>query len=439
MTYTKKIIFAILMVSLPLVSFAQNGINSPYSRYGFGIMADRSMGFNKGMGGVAMGFRDGQSINVANPASYSAVDSLTALFDLGLSLYNANFKMGDLQSNAKNSSFDYFAFHFRATKGLGIAIGILPFSNINYNFSSTPQKTEGSDRFTSAESFTGEGGLHQVFLGAGIQVFEPLSIGFNLSYLYGSYKHSINQTFNEAYIYSTQRIYSADISSYMLDLGLQYSFKLNKKDKITFGAAYSLGHDINDAATRTTGSTKDGEKSDTITNAFQFPHIISAGLTYSHGTKWNVGTDFEIQKWNNVKFPTQTNDDNYISRKNILNDRIKIALGASYTPSEISSNYFNRITYKFGGYYSKSYANADLTNTISDKPYEFGLSAGVTLPITSRHLWHNTPKLNISFQWVHANIPYLNRNTQNKLKENYLKLCLGLTFSERWFYKWKVQ
>ena len=45
MTYTKKIIFAILMVSLPLVSFAQNGINSPYSRYGFGIMADRSMGF----------------------------------------------------------------------------------------------------------------------------------------------------------------------------------------------------------------------------------------------------------------------------------------------------------------------------------------------------------------------------------------------------------
>ena len=438
MTYTKKIIFAILMVSLPLVSFAQNGINSPYSRYGFGIMADRSMGFNKGMGGVAMGFRDGQSINVANPASYSAVDSLTALFDLGLSLYNANFKMGDLQSNAKNSSFDYFAFHFRATKGLGIAIGILPFSNINYNFSSTPQKTEGSDRFTSAESFTGEGGLHQVFLGAGIQVFEPLSIGFNLSYLYGSYKHSINQPFNEAYIYSTQRIYSADISSYMLDLGLQYSFKLNQKDKITFGAAYSLGHDINDTATRTTG-TKNGEESDSITNAFQFPHIISAGLTYSHGTKWNVGTDFEIQKWNNVKFPTQTNDDNYISRKNILNDRIKIALGASYTPSEISSNYFNRITYKFGGYYSKSYANADLTNTISDKPYEFGLSAGVTLPITSRHLWHNTPKLNISIQWVHANIPYLNGNTQNKLKENYLKLCLGLTFSERWFYKWKVQ
>ena len=347
--------------------------------------------------------------------------------------------MGNLQSNIKNSSFDYFAFHFRATKGLGIAVGILPFSNIGYNFSSTPQKTEGTDRATSSESFTGEGGLHQVFLGAGIKIFEPLSIGFNISYLYGSYKHSINKTFNEPNIYSTQKNYSADISSYMIDLGLQYSCNLNKKDKITFGAAYSLGHNIDDFATRTTGSTNNGEKNDTITNAFQFPHIITAGLTYSHGTKWNVGADFEIQKWNEVKFPTQTNDGDYISRSNVLNDRIKIALGASYTPSEISSNYFNRITYKFGGYYSKSYANADLTNTISDKPFEFGLSAGVTLPITSRHLWHNTPKLNISFQWIHANIPYLNGNIQNKLEENYLKLCLGLTFSERWFYKWKVQ
>ena len=76
--------------------FAQNGVNSPYSRYGFGMMADRAMGFNKAMGGVAQGFRDGQQINVSNPASYSAVDSLTALFDLGLSVFNGNYKMGNM-------------------------------------------------------------------------------------------------------------------------------------------------------------------------------------------------------------------------------------------------------------------------------------------------------------------------------------------------------
>ena len=81
----KHIVLSILALAFTTsTAFAQNGINSPYSRYGFGIMTDRAMGFNKAMAGVAQGFRDGQQINTANPASYSAIDSLTALFDLGV-------------------------------------------------------------------------------------------------------------------------------------------------------------------------------------------------------------------------------------------------------------------------------------------------------------------------------------------------------------------
>ena len=95
---------------------AQNGINSPYSRYGFGIQSDRSTSFNKSMSGVAQGYRDGQIINTQNPASYSAVDSMTALFDFGLTLQNGNYKMGKLQQNARNSSIDYAALHLELLK-----------------------------------------------------------------------------------------------------------------------------------------------------------------------------------------------------------------------------------------------------------------------------------------------------------------------------------
>lgn len=443
MTNIKNTIFASILFCISTTLFAQNGINSPYSRYGFGILADRSMGFNKGMGGVAMGFRDGQIINVANPASYSAVDSLTALFDLGLSLYNANFKMGNLQSNVKNSSFDYFAFHFRAMKGLGVAVGILPYSNIKYDFSSNGKNIEHTENQKS-ESFSGDGGLHQVFIGAGIQLFKPLSIGVNFSYLYGSYEHKITNLNSISTASYVTHKYSADISTYMVDLGLQYTIDINKKDKITLGATYSLGHDLKDFAIRSnsslnSNSTIETESKDTINNAFQLPHTFSAGVAYSHGTKWNVGADLEIQKWSETKFPLNTTDGKYRSLKGLLNDKVRVSVGGCYTPSSTSSNYFNRITYKVGGYYSKSYANADLTNSLSDKPNEFGLTAGVTLPISSRHLWHNSPKINISFQWVHANIPYISNSIERKLTENYLKLCVGLTFSERWFYKWKVQ
>ena len=52
-------------------TFAQNGMNSPYSRYGFGKLDDASQGFNKGMAGLAYGLHDGAIINTANPASYA--------------------------------------------------------------------------------------------------------------------------------------------------------------------------------------------------------------------------------------------------------------------------------------------------------------------------------------------------------------------------------
>ena len=65
-----KIQYLMMMLFASLTATAQNGVNSPYSRYGFGMQADRSMGFNKGMSGVAQGFRGGQIVNVANPASY---------------------------------------------------------------------------------------------------------------------------------------------------------------------------------------------------------------------------------------------------------------------------------------------------------------------------------------------------------------------------------
>ncbi len=446
MTNINKIFCTALLATISVLSHAQNGINSPYSRYGFGMQAERSMGFNKGMGGVAMGFRDGQIINVANPASYSAVDSLTALFDLGMSLYNGNYKMGDLQMNAKNSSFDYAAFHFRATNGIGVALGILPYTNINYNFASSENKIEGTDN-TSSYTFTGDGGLHQVFLGAGFQLTKNLSLGFNASYLYGSYSHTTNNVLTGTNVNNVKRTYSSDISTYMIDLGAQYTFNIDKDDRLTFGANYSFGHDIDDAAVRETSiynsSTGAGVSPtvETINDAFQLPHSIAAGLTYTHGTKWNIGADFELQKWSDVRFPLNSNNEQYVAHTGVLNDKWKVALGASYTPNAFSTgSYLKRITYKFGGFYSKSYANADNTGSLSDKPYEFGVSAGVSLPISNQWTWYNVPKINISIQWVHANVPYMNPGMlKNQLTENYLKLCVGLTFSERWFFKWKVQ
>lgn len=427
---------------------AQNGTNTPYSRYGFGIQSDRSMSFNKSMAGVSQGFRDGQIINPMNPASYSAVDSITALFDFGLSLQHGNYKMGKLQQNARNSSIDYAAMHFRAARHVGVSFGILPYTNIGYSFSTSKESIIGNENdITTSYTFTGDGGLHQVFIGAGWQPIKQISLGFNASYLYGDYTHTTTNIFSETSISSLIRGYNANISTYMLDFGLQYIQPISKTDKITFGFTYGLGHDISSRAKRYTEtynnstSTIESITGDTLKNAYQLPHTFTAGIAYNHGRKWSLGADFQLEKWSKCLFPVQNDiTDQYTSMKGVLNDKVRYAIGGSYSPKYSKIRLFTPSSYEFGAYYSKSYANPNPNSSFNSKPTEYGLSAGLTIPIHNENLWFGSaPRFHIGIQWAQCNIPYMSNNTKQTLKENYLRLNLGLTISDTWFYKWKVE
>ena len=444
-----KIKLAFIAASFALAAHAQNGINTPYSRYGFGIQSERAMGFNKGMGGVAQGFRNGQEVNIANPASYSAVDSLTALFDMGISLQNSNHKMGGLQQNIRNSSFDYFAFQFRAFKNVGMTVGIMPITNIKYNFSSSNETLAGTENVTSSYSFNGDGGLREVFFGTGWRPFRPISLGFNVRYIWGDYTHNARMSFSDQSAFNLARTYTGEVGTYSWQVGLQYIQPLNKKDKLVFGATYTYGHRLGSEAIRTTqtlnSSTVEEATSDTIRNAFQLPHAIGAGVTYYHSNNLRIGADFELQKWSECRFPNQqtgvsssTISDVYTSTTGQLNDRTKISAGLDWTPDPEGKR-IKQCTYKVGGYFSQTYAKADPSGTITDKPYEFGVSAGLTIPF--KGTWRMNPKINVAVQWTHTNIPYLNTATmkKNTLTENYLRLCVGITFSQQWFQKWKVQ
>ena len=442
--------FALLLAAIVLMAgeiAAQTGVNSPSSRYGFGSMADRSMGFNKAMGGVAQGFRSGQEINPANPAAYSAVDSLTALFDIGFSLHNGNYDMGGQKQNAKNASFDYFAFQFRAFRRVGIALGVQPYTNIDYSFSSETETIEEEQEITVGSTFAGTGGLHQVFLGAGWQPIKYFALGVNAKFIYGDYSHASTVSFSESSAYSMIRGYTADIATFSFDIGAQVIIPIDAKNRVTLGATFTPGHDVNNKAVRYTETVNSssyiqGYTNDTIRRAFQLPTRIAAGVTYERIGKLRVGADFELEQWSKCKFPDNDTESTgtYTTSTNLLYDYWRVSLGGEYTPDQYSRHYFSRVSYKLGGYYARTYTKIDQTGTVTDKPYEYGISAGLSFPIQNRNLWYNSPKVHITFSYVHAELPYLGSTslTPGVLKENYLKLSIGLTFSERWFYKWKV-
>lgn len=413
-----------------------NGSNSPYSRYGFGLLADRAQGYNKGMAGLAYGMRNGKEINVNNPASYSAIDSLAFLFDIGMSLQNANLEQNGRTINAKNTSLDYVAMGFRVAPNLGISLGMLPYSTIGYKVSNTENVTLPSGVVSQTETYNGDGGLHEVYLGAGWRPFRPLSIGWNVSYLWGTMNHTVLASFSDATIASRRRQYASDVRSYKMDFGAQYEHAFGKKHHAVLGFTYGLGHDVQSKANYYDQKVQSGSIAggDTLVarDAYQLPHTFGVGLTWTYDNRWRVGGDYTFTKWSEVKAPyVHENPDgtqSYKTRVGDYCDAHKIAVGAEYYPNPDGVRWRHHVRYRAGFSFTSPYTKING----KDGPSSYLVSLGVALPITNRY--NNRSVLNISAQYERIEPKFAGMIT-----ENYLRICLGITFNERWFMKWKVQ
>lgn len=430
----KRIISISAFLLIATITFAQYGSNSPYTRYGFGQLSDQTFGNSKAMGGIAYGLRNGSHINAANPASYSAVDSLTLLFDMGMSLQNTNFKENGIRANAKNSTVDYIATQFRLSKGLGITAGFIPFSTTGYNISNTDPEEIGKDQYGESiyttRNFSGEGGLQQIFVGLGYNIFSNLSIGVNFSYLYGDITHTASTAFNNSSATTSSWAEQISVSDYKLDLGIQYTKPLGEKHKVTLGAVYSLAHDLNSdgyrfVETYNSNSTLQSQTIDTLKNVCSLPTTIGVGATYTYDNRLTVGFDYTFQKWESVKFP-KTENNKYIIKEGQFSNRTKLSVGAEYLPDLYSRNYLKRIRYRIGAHYATPYAKVDG----KEGAREYGVSFGFGLPIFR---YNQKSILNISGQYVKVS-----PKTSGMLEENCLRINVGLTFDERWFMKWKV-
>ena len=167
---TAVLVFSLLC--LPLVTAkAQTGVNSPYSRYGMGLLSDQSTGITKAMGGIGAGFRYPNTLNIKNPASYSTVDTLTFIADLGFGLQNGNFNENGVRVNARNAYIDHMAMQFRLFPKVGMTVGFMPFANVGYDYSKTePVRRDEDGEITTTVSNDGTGGVRQFMAGLGFSL-----------------------------------------------------------------------------------------------------------------------------------------------------------------------------------------------------------------------------------------------------------------------------
>jgi long-subunit fatty acid transport protein len=422
----KKIVFILLFIAFAFNTKAQNTISSPYSKYGIGDNVGFTNTINASMGGIYNALRDNNFVNHRNPASYTAIDTQTFVFDIGYYSNNRILRANSLKSSGNTGGISHILFAFPLSKTLKMAGGILPVSVIDFLASeSFPNDTVvGSHKFL----YGGEGGINKVMLGLAYKpsFFNNISLGVNVEYLFGNYYRSSTLTFPDSVnTLSSRNEYNYSISAFNFNFGMQYLQTLNNGDALTLGLNYVLPANLPtenqyrhytftySAAVET---LRDSVQYENTTGNIKLPQSFGVGLSYERPNKFLVGMDFGYAQWSNFSIHDITYPD-------ILKDNYTFNIGCEYKP-DIYGNYFKKIAYRLGVNYETGLIELRNTN-IS----QMGLSLGFGLPIKK--------------QGTHVNLylEYGKRGTtQNSLiREDYLRVGVSFSARDRWFFKRKYQ
>ena len=420
MKLNKIALIAILALGSIFTIEAQT--RSPYSKFGFGLLNDNASSAQRAMGGVGYAMNSGRQINVMNPASYAAIDSLTFLFDMGLDMnmswsseYDAN---GDkVHGSNVGGGIDYITMQFPVTRYMGMSIGLLPYSTVGYSF--------GSEIANGSSAREGTGGINQLYAGLSVTPFKNAYIGANFGFLWGT-------IVNSAYGYTDSGATSLfervmKVRDFNMQFGIQYAIDFSKQDRMVIGAVYSPAKKLHG---KTWGSYYDIDqdtKADSIgitslKDAFSLPETWGGGISYQH-KGFMVEADYTYQPWSKAKSGAIENNGEIVYEQAEYSDRWKASLGFQYRPKSRGS-YFELVNYRLGAYYNHGYVKSQ-GNNICD----YGITLGFGLPVPK-----NKTMINLGFEYMRREA-----NPNPLITEDYFNITLGVNFNEMWFWKNKIR
>ncbi len=452
---------ALLLCSiLSLYAGAQSFTSSPYSRFGVGDVNSNSFQPGLAMGGTAIAQRSNHSVNCLNPASYTAFDSLSFVFDISVTNKNIKYLTNNQTSSDYNTGLNHFAAGFPITKKWFGSFGLNPFSNTGYNITETIQ----IDTLNLQNTYKGTGGISQFYIGNAFKIFtigdtllkklndksltyfntKSLSLGINTSYLFGAMERHTASVFpDEAYVFDMYTSNKTIVNDFAFKFGLQYIYnrqeinKLERINKYTIitGLTFDNQNDVNAKNTSLVtkylnlgGSVTIDTIEDKTNNkgTIRFPMNIGAGFTFISRDKLTLSIDYKWQQWSAARF--FGNNDSLINSQTI-------AAGIQFIPEPYRQNkYFNMINYRIGGHFTKTYLNIRNQN-INDYGISFGLGLPIRKPDKSEVSGLRKklpPMINIAIE-----IGQRGTLSNDLIKEKYLQVSLNLSLYDIWFVKRK--
>ncbi|MBI3233446.1 MAG: hypothetical protein HYZ42_05300 [Bacteroidetes bacterium] len=445
----KKIIYIILVILCSQEMQAQTITSSPYSRFALGDLQFAGFTRNTGLGQTGQALRNKYYINPTNSASYSNLQFTS--FESGMTYNTGNYSNANSKQTFNTGSLSYLSLGFPLSikRAIGGAFGLAPFSSSEYNFRDSNLTGAAPYRIYN----TGTGGLSKLFFGVGKDFFKHLSIGAQGNYIFGQTESNINYLMPlDSNFLGVKTNRNTKINGLIFDVSTQLHFNIDdtiwddKKDvvnrkyhvkyyNLTAGASANLGNNLKGNEVFT-AYRANGSYIDTIANVnnkkgnIYIPFGWQAGIMFQEYDHWLVTFDYATRQWS--KYTSFNNNDKLV-------DDVRYSLGFSWVPNIKASNefakksgrtfknYMKLVEYRFGARYANT--NLMLNNVqIKEMAGSFGL--GFPIKKVSRN---EVARINFSAE-------YIQRGTTDNglIKENYMRLMVGVTFNDQWFIVRKI-
>lgn len=408
----KKIIL-ILVFPLIFVSgvFAQDDFptGSPYTIFGIG-----DLNYSTAIRTTSMGIQGisltGNYINNLNPAALSKIPYTS--FSV---LFNYNFlKSSNGVTSVSSSNGNAFGINIgipiSQEQGWSLALGFNPYSLINYKIINNSSSLGEIVK----QTYAGRGGVSRINIGMSYTLLKSINLGADFNYAFGDIKDLKLVEFTSSSGFTPTRIlreydYTGTYFKGGAIIEIDKLFKLKKSNEFTIGFLYESPLTLK---SKLDGIYTSSISTDTVSiekGDIDIPARIGFGITKKVGNRYLLSSDLLMQNWSNF-LSYGVVQPNYQSA-------MRIGAGVEIQPIENTDKTWDKLSYRFGGFYETSYytVNGESINRI-------GINAGIGIPISK----FNSLDFGIS-------VSTRGKTENGLIKDDMIKLTAGLNFGELWF------
>ena len=396
------------MLLMSGVLTAQNMTSSPFSRYAYGDLNENVPTGYRAMGGVGIGMRSNKAINPSQPASFTAMDSLTFMFDVAASVSWSRYKDAGGMKNKANGNLEYVTMQFPLYKRwIAMSVGLTPYSSVGYDIALS-DSINSDYHFT--KSYYGNGNISQVYGGLSFNICNWLALGANVYYMWGDLNRMRAVTFTESGLSSTIQDEMLSVSNVRFRAGAQF-FHTFGKHTVNLGAIYE-----NKMRLHSEMYVIETQSSDSIPvykGNWELPMVWGVGASYNWDNRLTLAFDYERQCMASALYNGE------VGSASGLQDRNRYAFGAEYRHDPAGRKYVERMIWRAGINVQDEYLASIGAKRIS-------ASIGFGFPLYTIGTVINTT------------VEYTHRGSAPGLVDNSLRLTIGASIAESWFFKRKL-